>query len=385
MAWPRDEAKLERVRSLLVDAQLDALVVRAPDNVLYLTNFWGMKGYDACVFPREGEPVLICLEASAEDAERTAWTADVRFFRGYDEADPRPPIARTLDAAVAAAAGYDRVGVELSLGTQAADRMVGEPTTYTKAWFDSFRGAVDATPLLSRARAIKTAQEIERLRIANEIAAEAMEHVRARLEAGMRESEAAAIWQGFVHGQGTARDDVELALPFSLVWAGKGIKTFTATSDLPVTEDEPVLFEIWVCADGYWADHTKNLVLARLREDYEELLAGLVPVYEAAVDHCRPGASLGELDRLVRDGIAKLGYAGQPSHPICHGVGARAHEPPYAHQAAGGTVEEGMVLAIEPGVYWQGGGGLRLEDNFLITKDGAQKLSSFPDGVVACR
>jgi len=385
MAWPRDEAKLERVRSLLVDAQLDALVVRAPDNVLYLTNFWGMKGYDACVFPREGEPVLICLEASAEDAERTAWTADVRFFRGYDEADPRPPIARTLDAAVAAAAGYDRVGVELSLGTQAADRMVGEPTTYTKAWFDSFRGAVDATPLLGRARAIKTAQEIERLRIANEIAAEAMEHVRARLEAGMRESEAAAIWQGFVHGQGTARDDVELALPFSLVWAGKGIKTFTATSDLPVTEDEPVLFEIWVCADGYWADHTKNLVLARLREDYEELLAGLVPVYEAAVDHCRPGASLGELDRLVRDGIAKLGYAGQPSHPICHGVGARAHEPPYAHQAAGGTVEEGMVLAIEPGVYWQGGGGLRLEDNFLITKDGAQKLSSFPDGVVACR
>ena len=54
---------------------LDALVVRAPDNVLYLTNFWGMKGYDACVFPREGEPVLICLEASAEDAANTAWTS----------------------------------------------------------------------------------------------------------------------------------------------------------------------------------------------------------------------------------------------------------------------------------------------------------------------
>jgi Xaa-Pro aminopeptidase len=94
---------------------------------------------------------------------------------------------------------------------------------------------------------------------------------------------------------------------------------------------------------------------------------------------------MGELDRSVRQGLAELGYPGQPSHPICHGVGARAHEPPYPHQAAGGTVEEGMVLAIEPGVYWEGGGGLRLEDNFLITKDGAEKLSSFPDGVVACR
>ena len=68
MHWPRDDAKLERVRALMAEQELDALVVRAPDNVLYLTNFWGMKGYDACVFPREGDPTLICLEASEEDA-----------------------------------------------------------------------------------------------------------------------------------------------------------------------------------------------------------------------------------------------------------------------------------------------------------------------------
>ena len=384
MAWPRDDEKLARVRALMAEEGLDALVVRAPDDVLYLTNFWGMKGYDACVFPREGEPVLICLEASAEDAARTAWTADVRYLLGYDGSDPRPPLARTLDLAVAAAGGFGTVGLELSLGTQASDRMVGEPTTFTKAWFDAFPGAVDATPLLARARAIKTPQEVARLRIANEIAADAMEHVRRALEPGMRESEAAAIWQGFVHGRGTARADVELALPFSLVWAGRGIKTFTATGDLPVTEDEPVLFEIWVCADGYWADHTKNLVVGELRDDYRELEHRLMGVYERAVAHCVPGASLAELDVLVRDGLAEAGYPGQPSHPICHGIGARAHEPPYAHRAGGGTVEEGMVLAIEPGVYWEGGGGLRVEDNFLIGAGGAEKLSAFPDGVVRC-
>src|SRR5215218_11318227 len=122
MAWPRDEAKLERVRMLMDEEGLDALVVRAPDNVLYLTSFWGMKGYDACVFPREGEPVLLCLEASADDAGRTAWTRDVRYVRGYDERDPRPVPARTLEAAVDAARGYERVGLELSLGTQASDR-----------------------------------------------------------------------------------------------------------------------------------------------------------------------------------------------------------------------------------------------------------------------
>ena len=94
---------------------------------------------------------------------------------------------------------------------------------------------------------------------------------------------------------------------------------------------------------------------------------------------------MAELDESVRKGLAEMGYPGQPSHPICHGVGARAHEPPYPHRAGGGVFEEGMVLAVEPGVYWEGGGGLRLEDNFLVTAGEPQKLSPFPDGVVACR
>ncbi len=383
MSWQRDDSKLDRVRALMAESGLDALVVRAPDNVLYLTNFWGMKGYDACVFPREGEPVLLCLEASAEDAARAAWTETVRYVRGYDETDPRPPTARTLALALEETRGYERVGIERSLGTQAADRMVGEPTTFTAAWFEAWPSAADATPLLAEARAIKTSQEIERMRLANEICAAAMDSVQGELRPGMKESEAAAVWQAFVHGEGTGwRGQVELALGFSLVWSGAGIKTFTATGDRPVSEDEPTLFEIWVCADGYWCDHTKLLCPGELREDYRELEAALLGVYGRAIDHCRPGASLAELDRLVRSGLAEAGYPGQPSHPICHGVGARAHEPPYAHQAGGGEIAEGMVLAIEPGCYWEGGGGLRVEDNFLITQAGAEKLSPFPDGVV---
>jgi Xaa-Pro dipeptidase len=383
VTWPRDDAKLARVRALMAERDIDALVVRAPDNVLYLTNFWPMKGYDAVVFPRDGDPTLICLEASADDAARAAWTEDVRFFAGYAPSDPRPPTARTLDLARAAAAGHARVGLELTLGTQASDRMVGEPTTFTREWFDAFPDAVDATPLLATARAVKTDQELERMRLANAIAAAAMDHVVRELTPGMKESEAAALWEGFVHGEGTGwGGNVDLALGYSLVWSGPGIRTFTATADRPIQEHQPTLFEIWVCADGYWCDHTKNVCPGELDDDYRRLEEQLMSVYTAAVDSCRPGAPLAELDVRIRSGLADAGYAGQPSHPICHGVGARAHEPPYAHQAGGGTVEEGMVLAIEPGVYWDGGGGLRVEDNFLITADGAEKLSSFPDGIV---
>ena len=384
MSWPRDNAKLDRVQRLMAEHELDALVVRAPDNVLYLTNFWGMKGFDAVVFPREGEPTLICLEPSAEDAARTAWTRELRHFNGYDATDPRPPPARALALAVEVAASYERVGLELSLGTQATDRMVGEPTTFTKGWFDAFPHAVDATPLLAQARALKTTQEIERMRLANEIAAAAMEHARTVIRPGMSEAQIAAEWLGYVHGEGTGwKGQVELAYGFSLIWSGSGIRTFTATTNRPVVEGEPTLFEIWVCADGYWCDHTKNLVAGELTPAYRALERDLLGVYDDAIAFCRPGASLAELDRRVRGGIAEIGFAGQPSHPICHGVGARAHEPPYAHQAGGGELAEGMVLALEPGVYLEGGGGLRVEDNFLVTAGGAEKLSSFPDGIVA--
>src|SRR5216684_127282 len=207
MAWPVDTTKLDRARTLMKDQGVTALVCRAPDNVLYLTNYWCMKGYDAVVFPQKGEATLIALE--------------------------------------------------LNMGTQSADRMVGEPTTFMMSYFDSFKKfcgqVVDATPLLNEARSIKTAQEVERMRLANELAALAMDYTRANMKPGMKESEVGAMYEGFVHGIGVGhKGKVEMARAFTLVWSGKGIATFTATGDRPIQKNEPTLFEIWVCADGYW-------------------------------------------------------------------------------------------------------------------------------------
>jgi len=387
MSWPVDEAKLSRVRALMKDQDLTALVVRAPDNLVYLTNYWCMKGYDAAVFPREGEPTLIALEPQQADAERNSWTKDIRFFKGYHESDPRPPQYRALDVALKVLKERDlgeKVAVELNMGTQSADRMVGEPTTPTQMYFDAFGEVagrvVDATPLLNEARAIKTPQEVERMRLANELAALAMDYTREHIRPGMKESEVGAMYESFVHGVGVGyKGKVEMARAFTLVWSGKGIATFTATSDRPIQKNEPTLLEIWVCVDGYWTDLTKNICPGELTPEYNQLLDLLLNVFNEAIDYARDGADFPGLDRLIRARIADGGYPGQPSHPICHGVGARAHEFPYAHQAGTGTIKRGMVLAIEPGIYWPGGGGLRLEDNFLITDEGNEKLCTYPD------
>jgi Xaa-Pro aminopeptidase len=233
---------------------------------------------------------------------------------------------------------------------------------------------------LVEARAIKTAQEIERMRVANELAALAMEHTREHIRPGMKESEVGAMYEGYVHSIGVGyQGKVEMARAFTLVWSGPGIRTFTATGDRPIQKNEPTLFEIWVCADGYWTDLTKNACPGELTPEYQKLLNLLLKVFNEAVSYACDGADFPGLDRLIRARIAEGGYPGQPSHPICHGVGARAHEPPYAHQAGTGTMRKGMVLAIEPGIYWPQGGGLRLEDNFLITDRGNEKLCTYPD------
>src|SRR6266478_846921 len=126
MAWPTDETKLARARALMKEQDLDALVVRAPDNVVYLSNYWCMKGYDALVFPREGEPTLIALEPQLAEAQRNSWTKDIRLFKGYDEKDPRPPQFRSLESAVSVLKERSltkKIAIELNMGTQASDLM----------------------------------------------------------------------------------------------------------------------------------------------------------------------------------------------------------------------------------------------------------------------
>lgn len=280
MPYPIDHQKLDRVRKAMREQNLPALVVRAPDNVVYLTNYWPMKGYACAVFPCEGEPTLIVIEPQLKDAQRTGWTEDIRTFKGYDERDPRPPTARSLDLCLEVLRERkltDRVGVELSQNFQICDRMVGEPTVYTEGYFEAFRSVakqvVDAAPLLAGLRMIKTPQEIERMRLANELAALGMEHARRNLRPGMKECEVGALIEGHVHAVGVGyKGKVEMARAFTLVWSGPGIATFTATSNRPVQENEPTLVELWVVADGYWTDLTKNLCPGTLSKRYVELL-----------------------------------------------------------------------------------------------------------------
>ena len=203
MAWVHDDAKLDRVRTLMGERELDALVARAPDNVLYLTNFWGMKGYDAVVFPREGEPRLVLPRglgrrrgANRVDGGR----ARVRGYRARSTPAARPH---------AGARGRRRTPVR-TCGrravprTQASDRMVGEPTTFTKAWFDAFpdAGRRDAAAG-GRPRGQDRAGDRAHPHRQCDRGRSRWSTCSGVMRAGMTEAQTAAEWLGFVHGEGT--------------------------------------------------------------------------------------------------------------------------------------------------------------------------------------
>jgi Xaa-Pro aminopeptidase len=196
----------------------------------------------------------------------------------------------------------------------------------------------------------------------------------------MKLSEVGSLYEGYVHANGIGyRGKVAMARGFVLALSGPLIRQFTPTIEGLVAEDEPTLLEIWVCTDGYWSDLGKNLCPAPPTPAYDRMTDLVLRMTDEAVERLCDGVPLSEVDRLLRRRITGSGYPNQRPYPMIHGVGARAHEPPWAHERGGGEIREGMVLAVEPGIFLEGGGGVRVEDNYLITSDGPEKLCRVPD------
>ena len=371
----------------MAERELDALVVRAPDNVLYLTNFWGMKGYDACVFPREGEPVLICLEASAEDAERTAWTKDVRLVRGYDAGRSAP------GARAHARRSRSRRPRTTSASASSSRWARRRPTAWSasrrrsrRRWFDAWPDAArrDAAARPPRARS-------RRRRRSSACASRTRSAPRrwstcaAELRPGMKESEVAAIVAGLRprrgHRLARARSSWRSASRSSGRAAGSRRSPRPATGRSSRTSRRCSRSGSAPTATG--ADHTKHLCPGELRADYRELEDGLLePSTRSAIDHCgRARASPSSTCSSATGSPRSATRASRRTRSATASARAPTSRRTPTRRAAA-TIEEGMVLAIEPGCYWEGGGGLRVEDNFLITATGAEQLSPFPDGVV---
>jgi Xaa-Pro dipeptidase len=139
-----------------------------------------------------------------------------------------------------------------------------------------------------------------------------------------------------------------------------------------------VLFDLGVMLDGYCSDITRTFVYKSATEKQKEIYNTVLQAELASLEASKPGNRIGDLDQIARDIITNAGYGEQFPHRIGHGLGINVHEFPSMSHLNDGTLVKGMVYTIEPGIYVPEIGGVRIEDDVLVTEDGFETLTKYP-------
>ncbi|MGV9711319.1 M24 family metallopeptidase [Gordonia sp. NPDC003424] len=356
--------RLDKARTLTADAGLDALIVSTGPDLRYLT------GSRADTFER-----LTALVIPADAA-------------------PRLVVAR-LELASVRDSAIDDLGVEVSAWVDGANpyalALSGLPAPARLAVCDTMPALhvvpiaeqTGATPALATAvlrelRMIKDDSEIDVLRQAGA----AIDRVHARmgefLRPGRTEREVA--------------DDIRTAIveeghtgaEFIIVGSGPhGADPHHEFSDRLIEPDDIVVIDIGGPVDpGYNSDSTRTYCFAAPPADVADGYAALQSAQRAAVDAVRPGVSAESVDAVARDLLREHGLADRFIHRTGHGIGLSVHEEPYIVSGNSIPLRPGMAFSIEPGVYFDGRWGARIEDIVVVTDDGCESMNTRPHDLV---
>jgi Xaa-Pro aminopeptidase len=382
-----DRERHDRVRRALQEAKLDALICRLPEHVVLLSGYYPQIGASIVVFPAEGEPTLLMPRMETELADR-GWIDDRRLFDTWQNryASPLDNLSRLLEQAVAEKGLKGKaVGYEGSFETIAPNQLSGEPTGVGAPTLDLIRRTVggerlrDATDVLYATRARKTPTEIERIRIANEVAAIGLRAFKEHAVAGAREVEVSAAVEGAIRREGCGHRGARFAFAWGQVNSGLATSEnwgYPVSSDRKLERGDLVVIELGVVVDGYWADVTRTVSVGPASDRQREVYDLVKRAHTASLAAVRPGMAGAEVDAAGRAIIVAGGYGENFVHHTGHGIGFRYHEPiPFVAPGSPHTIEQGHIFSIEPGIYERGFGGCRIEDICLCTESGGELFS----------
>jgi Xaa-Pro aminopeptidase len=351
--------RAERVRGALTDTGGgDALLVSDLTNLRWLTGFTGSNGVGVVLPDRV---VLVTDGRYGEQAERQLADAgcvgDVLVGRTAAQIDDHVAAVTSDVRTLAAEAAH----VSHHRWTQLAERLPSE--------------LVAAVGVVERCRRTKDAAEIARIELACSIADEALAAVAPTLGDGRTEAQ--------------IRNELEIRMR-ELGASGPSYETIVATgprhaplphhrpTDSPIETGHTVIIDVGALVDGYHSDMTRSFVVGEptslQREVYDVVLAAQV----AGVAAVRPGLATDDLDAVCREGITAAGFGPWFLHGTGHGVGLLIHEDPFVNASGGWVLQEGDVVTVEPGVYRDDFGGVRVEDLVVVTSTGSRTLTRSP-------
>ena len=378
--------RVEQMQEAMGELGLGAVFLRLPENVMVTTGWWvQIGGLGIALVPREGEATLLIPEYEAEEAA-SYWPGDIRSFPAirFDGPLPATEIPRLLGelAAEHGLAG-GTIGYEGSYESAAPAQIDGEPNAVAAPTLNLIRTAfetdalVDVTAMLEPIKARKTERDVEKLRVTNEIARFGLDAFKEQAVAGRTEAEIAAAVGAAIVAKGHGYKGTRVVRCYPTVWSGPETATgwqYFRSRDRKVEPDDVVMLELGTAADGYWADHTRTVVAGKASGRQNEAMAAVFAAQKAAFAAARPGATGDDVDAASRTACAAAGFEQFPHH-TGHGVGFRYHEAlPWLTKGSDQVIEAGMAIVTEPGVYEDGLGGFRWEDNAVVTPAGAVRL-----------
>jgi Xaa-Pro aminopeptidase len=389
-----DKERVERARQMMIQDGIDILLCRLPENVLYLTGYWPVIGASLAVFPVNGEPTLL-LPYSELDYAADGWVDDQRTYRFINMQATANPTGETIELLkeLWQEKGYGKaiVGYEGSFELVGGNNVAAEARVLAPATLNALMGALpevtwkDATDTLKKARILKSQMEIEQLRITNEVACMGYEVAQEMVQAGVPESEIAGAVEGRIYGKGVGYKNVKRARGYCFVMSGvnsvNSWRPFCVSSSKRLAWGEPVLVELDAMTNGYFNDLTRTFFVGKPDAKARRIFDVVQEAVNTVVDAVKPGVRAADLDAIARKVIDKAGYGEYFNHQLGHGIGLQFHEPPTLHPASQDVLEKGMVFAIEPAIYIPGFGGVRLEENIVVTDSRGEIITPFPQRV----
>ena len=334
--------------------RIDVAYISRPVSIAYLTGFHADPHERLmALVVRAAEATLIVPSLEEEKANGQAAAANVVAWR--DGEDPYELVVRAVAGSVELAVEKEHLSLHAA----------GVITSRSGA-----SELVDVGSEIRRLRLVKNADEIEKLAHAAAITDDAFVRVLARTHGGMSEVDVAFLF-------GSVIGDLGAALSFNtLVQSGpNSAMPHLEPSSRKLARGDFVLLDFGAAWAGYKADSTRMVVVGEPSARQREIHAVVLRAHDAAIAAARPGVTTGEVDAAARRVIEDAGYGKEFFHRVGHGIGLEGHEDPSLDPGSRTVLEPGMVFTVEPGVYIPGLGGVRIEDDVVVTDDGCRVLT----------
>ncbi|KGP72724.1 M24 family metallopeptidase [Pontibacillus yanchengensis] len=356
--------RINELSNWMEEQQIDVVFLNSTENVFYLTDFHTdphERLMGLFIF-QQAEPLFILPGMEKQQAIEAGWSSEIIGYADHE--DPWNLAKEAIEKR------------ELTEVNKVAFEQETLPYRRSQSLLTLFPNTqvTSAEDKLHYMRVIKDQSEIEIMRRAAKMADYGVNVGVDALHEDVTEMEVLAKIEYELKKKGIR----EMSFSTMVLFGEKSGHPHGNPGDRKLKPGDFVLFDLGVVLDGYTSDITRTFVYQHASDAQKSLYDTVLQAQLASLEASKPGTRIGDLDKIARDIITEAGFGDRFPHRIGHGLGINVHEFPSMSHLNNDKLQEGMTYTIEPGIYDPSIGGVRIEDDVLITKDGHETLTSIP-------